>query len=270
MSHETDDLLTDEEKAYAEQGDDYLKGEEVEITASEDDEDGANDEAPIVEPTPESDDAPADDEVEEKQPAEPFITEGRYADVVMTDTVPPELAAQLDELARRFDESEIDITEFLKIRAVIDRQVTSYQILEANQQRQYNSWMDAQDNFFTDHREYVDNDIMYGALDTAVKKVNADPRSKGLTPAEVMRAADYLVKDSFGMSVEPRQQAPRQATQRATNTLPNLQTLGNIPTSAQNDTGSDPFSAIDRLQGDAREAALGKLSPEQYDAYLRG
>lgn len=268
-----DDFLTPAEAAYLDE-DGGVSAEEEEIFENEDQVAGkeapespageANEGDPIAEHTPENEVAGS---AEEK----PAIRSDRYPDVVMTDTVPPELEIQLNALAARFDESEIDITQFLKERAAIDRQITQYQIQEANQQRTYNSWMDAQDAFLTENRQYINNNIMYGALDTAVREIQADPRSKGMSPSQIMLAADYLVKDSFGIKQETKQPSVKQEEKPKfkPNELPSVPTLSTIPASSQNETGIDPFSAIDRLTGDAKEAALLRLTPEQYESYLR-
>jgi hypothetical protein len=219
----------------------------------------ANEEPPIVEPTP---------EIEPVVELEPLEATGRYAEVTMTETVPAALEEKLSSLAKQFDESEIDITEFLKQRAIIDRQITTFQIEEANSQKAYNSWMDAQDNFLNANRHYS-NPVLYGALDTAVKEINADPRSRGMSPAEIMAAADYLVKDSFGQKPASEQTQTQAPAVKPTNTLPSVPTLTNIPASSMNDTGNDPFSVIERLTGDAKEAAVERLTPEQYAAYLK-
>lgn len=50
---------------------------------------------------------------------------------------------------------------------------------------------------------------------------------------------------------------------------PDLKTLGNIPQAQDEDTGKDPFAALDALEGESYEEALEKLSPAQRDAYLK-
>lgn len=270
-----DDLFTDAEKAMMSE-DGSVSEEEItedehfeepapvveEIVTQQEAVEAPNDDAPIPEPTPEIIEAPTALEQSD-----------RYKEVTMTETVPPELDAALANIAKKFDDSEIDITEYLKQRALIDRQITTYQIEEANSQKAYNSWMDAQDVFMNENRHYVENKILYGALDSAVQEVKADPRSRGLTPTQIIAAADYLVRDSFGQSqkVEQKQetQKPELKIVKPHNVLPNVPTLANIPASSQNDTGTDPFSAIERLSGDAREAAVARLTPDQYEAYLR-
>lgn len=263
MSQETE-LFTDAELELMQ---DELEGETE--TPAEIEETVAIDEEPV-----EAVQEPAEEVIEEDAATAieeaPLPSSGRYQEVAMTETVPPEYQSRLDALAAKFDESEIDINEYLKERALVDRAVTTFQINEAAEQKFYNSWMDAQDNFLNDNRQYANNAILFGALDTAVKEVQADPRSRGLTPAQVIAAADFLVKDSFGLKPEARQE-PRQEVKpvKPGNLPPNIPTLNTIPASAPNDTGVDPFSAVDRLTGDAKEAAIAKLSPEQYEAYLR-
>jgi len=258
-----DDLLTEEELA--------MLDEDGGITDDTDDE--WIDSELIAPQLDEPEDAPPPEEEYYEEPEEEKVFESsdRYREVTMTDTVPPELEAAAAELAKKFDDSDIDITEYLKQRATIDRQIMTYQIEEANAQKQYNAWMDAQDQFMHDNSHYEENRVLYGALDNAVIEIKNDPRSKGLTPTQILHAADYLVRDIFGAKGEAQEGKKRQDVDKAvreTNVAPTLPTLDKVPSSAANSTGQDPFSAIERLTGDAKEAAVARLSKEQYAQYL--
>jgi len=52
--------------------------------------------------------------------------------------------------------------------------------------------------------------------------------------------------------------------------LPDHVTLGDIPAAGAEDVGDDPYSALDKLSGEAYEAALERLTPQQKDAYEAG
>lgn len=266
-----DDLLTAAEQAELDE-DGGISEDVAEAEASEE-EIVVNEETPASsEPLEEAnDDEPIVGDTSEIEDAEPVVSD-RYKEVTMTDTVPPELEEAAAVIAKKFDDSEIDITEYLKQRALIDRQIVNFQIEEANQQKAYNSWMDAQDTFLTENRHYLENAVLFSALDKAVIEVKADVRSRGLSASQIMAAADYLVRDAFNQEQKPAKTVETKKAEakpaKPTNTLPNLPTLDRIPASSQNDTGTDPFSAIERLQGDAKEAAVAKLSKEQFEQYL--
>lgn len=277
MSNSENDLslLTDAERA-AMQDDDVTDAIEKEVVAEL-----TADDEPLAASTEEeqpAEEAPAeaDSEVVEEvvpEPLPPLEATFRYPNVALTDTVPDSYAQALQNIERQFNDGELEIAAYMAQRTAIDRQITAYQIQEAQQQRDYNQWMDAQDSFLENNRNYTENRVLMGALDSAVRAVQDDARSKGLTPAQILAAADYLVKDSLGMQAQPKPQQPAGKPElkivKPNNSLPNVPTLSNVPAASANETGSDPFASIDRLTGDARESALAKLSPEQYDAYLR-
>lgn len=264
-----DNLLTDAELAMLDEDGAVYDDDEAELIEGIEQEEVAEE----VQEEP-SEEAPEEEYEEEAEELEPLQGSERYVEVTMTDTVPPALERAALELAKRFDDSEIEITEYLKERAIIDKQIMAYQIEEANEQKQYNAWMDAQDSFMNDNRHYTENKILFGALDSAVAEIKADPRSRGMSPEQIIGAADYLVRDAFGQPQrtvaieEPRQRKAELKAVKQTNTVPSLPTLDRIPASVANDTGNDPFSAIERLTGDAKEAAVARLSKEEYQRYL--
>lgn len=213
-------------------------------------------------------------EPEQIQPQvnEPIEPGFRYPNVALTDTVPAELNNSLLELKGKFDQGDIDVTEYMTERSVIDRQVTAYQIQEAAGHKNYNEWMDAQDVFMADNRQYLESKARYGALNAEVTDIQSDPKSRFMTPMQIITKAHENVIKAFGppavAPVIPVVPAPSVAV-KPNNPLPTTPTLTNIPASSANEITSNPFASIDSLQGEAKEAAVRKLSPEQYEAYLR-
>lgn len=277
MSQETDfALLTEEEKALFVDDDtkEFVDTEnKVDTVAPDVVEDKAVEDLAVI-----TDDTKVDVEpeqvVEVTEVVEPLEATFRYPEVALTDTVPAELATQLSNIEKKLEEGELDVSQYMNQRALIDRQITAFQIKEAQEQRAYNNWMDAQDTFLSQNRQYIDSKILYGALDKAVQEVQSDIKYKSYTPLQVLVAADGMVKSAFGVKSEKEVQSTKSVVNdkqtKPSNTLPNIPTLSNVPASSANVVGDDPFSSIDRLTGDLKEAALAKLSPEQYDAYLKG
>ena len=50
--------------------------------------------------------------------------------------------------------------------------------------------------------------------------------------------------------------------------LPDHKTLSDVPAAGKNGAEDDAFAQLDKLSGEAYEAALERLSPEVRDAYL--
>lgn len=282
-SQETgNELLTDAEK-------EFLKEEEGAQTPETKEEptvetDPAVNEEPVVEETKqeeqqtETDTEPEIEEKEEEEPEQdPLPQTFRYDEVAMTDTVPDDLKQKLDALDAEMEEGEMDVIKYMNQRSQIEKQITAFQIQEANEQKEFNKWMDVQDAFLSANRQYVDNKILNGALDSALKEIQADPRAKGLNVQQIFAAADYLVKSTLGGLTEEqkpannkKEEVPAEKQSKPANTLPDIPTLTNVPASNANDTGVDPFAAIDRLVGAEKEAALAKLTESQLEAYLKG
>lgn len=184
------------------------------------------------------------------------------------DTVPEEIQDKLDELDEKFDAEEITRAEYNKERDAINRNIVMQNIQTREAAKSALTWEKEQAHFLKATPIYLEKTLkgsaMFGALGEAVKALGADSKYSSATGIELLIAADKAVKEAFGITetppaakVEPKPAAP----------LPTHKTLGDIPPAAPNSTDG-AWAGLDKLSGEAYEAALEKLTPEQQSRYL--
>jgi hypothetical protein len=199
------------------------------------------------------------------------------ADLPTVDTVSPEIQAKLDELDTKYDAGELDLKTYNKQRDTLNRQVNLENVKTLAAARDQKIWEKEQAHFLRNRPEYIDKSMkgnaLFGALGEAIRTLNNDPKFAGATGIELLIAADQAVKESFDMSPkkpekkEPEPKKKEVVERKPAATIPEVKTLADVPNAAANPTESWA-SALDKLQGEAYEAALEKLSPEQRDRYL--
>ena len=198
------------------------------------------------------------------------------------EVIPAEVQAQIDELDKKYDDGDITLKEYNKDRDAINRQIVSENI-HRNQVRREAAradliWQSEQIAFFKARPEYeykpdgtLRGKALYGALNQAIMALDSDSGNTGLRGMELLLKADKVVKDAFGLSSPPaKEQAQAKATakeEKPAARIPDVKSLGDLPTAGSNDTGG-AWGGLDRLSGEAYEAALERLTPTQRDAYL--
>ena len=87
--------------------------------------------------------------------------------------------------------------------------------------------------------------------------------------------ADRIVKEMLGLIAPAQTQTKKGdaptipvAKRKPPAVIPEDKTLGSLPVAQGNDTGG-PWAALDKLSGEALEAALERLTPEQRKRYER-
>jgi hypothetical protein len=113
--------------------------------------------------------------------------------------------------------------------------------------------------------------MLYGAFGKAVVRAGADPKYVNAPGMAVLIAADKAVRTAFGIPAPGKKAAaaaaaPVEDKGKPPAQKPDVKTLGAVPAAAPNST-EDGFSAIDKLTGEAYEAALERMTQEQRDAY---
>jgi len=135
-------------------------------------------------------------------------------------------------------------------------------------------WDKEQAYFLQSRPDYLAKDLkgnaMFGALGEAVKAVSADPKFANATGMAILIEADKAVRGLFNMEApKPKDKEPDKPVVKPATPRPDIKTLANVPNSERQETTADPFTALDRLTGDAYERALERLSVEQRAEYER-
>lgn len=193
--------------------------------------------------------------------------------VEIPEEVPQELQTKLDALDDKFDAGDIERREYNRQRDAIQREITRAQINAADEMRSAKEWQAEQDAFLAVHGEYAQAGVrgraLYGALNETVIEIAKDPKNAHLSGMQVLLKAHAEVQKAFAPApkVEEKKTEEKKPERRPDAKKPDIKTLADIPPSAKNDTGEDPFAAIDKLNGEALENALERMSEEQRKAY---
>lgn len=202
------------------------------------------------------------------------------ADLPMPDTVPPEIQAKLEALDSKYDAGDIPLPEYNKERDALNRQVFAANVQTRDAARSQKTWDLEQAAFLRARPEYLEkgadgkftekSELLYGAFGKAVNRIGADPKFANAHGMALLVAADKAVRSTFRMPAPGKKATPAAAQKKdegkPPTPPPNVQTLGKVPTAAPNST-DDGFAAIDKLTGEAYEAALERMTQEQRDAY---
>lgn len=198
----------------------------------------------------------------------------KEAELPISTEVPEALATKLAELEDQFEENELSQKEYQAARDALNREILISQLGSRDEARADKVWEKTQAHFLQSRPAYLQKDLkgnaMFGALGEAVKAVFADPKFANASDMAVLVEADKAVRGLFGTTApavktpEPAKPGVKPAAVR-----PDVKTLASVPSSEKQDTGGDPFAALDRLSGEAFERALERLTPDQKSEYER-
>jgi hypothetical protein len=253
MSNNVDHLLTPEELAILnEKDDDETEHELIDDNPPVDDDVTPEETPPKETPPKETPEATPPKEDSDKKAADD--------DSVLTATELDELEAEIDKQFEDGELSNADYREQMKMlnaqRASLIRQEAK---AEAEQKTLAQQWETAQQEFFAaeDNKIFSENEDLYTALDARIRKMGADNPS--WSGKKLLEEAAKVVKASFGLkSTKPTRSQPSMDTP----------SLSNVPAAGVEDPRSGEFAYLDRLQGEALEKALNKLSPDKLQRYL--
>ena len=185
----------------------------------------------------------------------------------------------LAALEKRLDSGDIEFEAYKKelialererTRAVVREEMT---ILEAEK-----TWKREQSEFLGQHKYLSGNGIVFNAFAGEVNRLLADPSWSKKAGPDILAEAKKSIDSAFGKPVEekkpippkeetPGEKAVKAAKKASANAAP-PKTLRNVPAADAN-TDGDAFAYLDKLDGQAYEDALLKLSPEELDAYSK-
>ena len=208
-----------------------------------------------------------------------------------------DLDARFAELETKFDEGDIQRAEYaaenrklMREQAELDRhEMRAETALDAYQARVSATWKDAFDKHMAWAATAEGGGVKYGPSESlrvllgaeADKIAGANPN---LAPAAVWRQADAAVRESLGLSMPTVGQAATKPTgddeaikkAKADKAKARTQDKSQVPQnlggvtgeSAESDVSGNEFAYLDKLQGEAFEAAFAKLSPAKREAYM--
>jgi hypothetical protein len=197
------------------------------------------------------------------------------------DKVSPEIQAKLDDLDTKYENAELDLREYNKQRDTLNRQVITENLQAREAARAEKAKELTQVAFLQARPEYIAKDAsgkdtpeaeeMFDLLNIKYNRLRKDPKYAHAPEMEVLVAADRAVKASYG--IKPGASTGKPATPAASGEKkppaepPGHKTLTDVPAAAGNgvETG---FEVIDRLQGEAYESALERMTEEQRNRYL--
>jgi len=263
LDEELDEELEDE--IVAESKDEEAVDSPDEETVDEEIKAGADDPSPADDPK---------DDVEEDVAITPKEFTPEYK-VDAPEDLTDQLAAVSDKITaldEQLEDGDIDLTDYRKqmrehsqsreelIALKTKQEISS----EMNQQSAEQRWEWEQDLFMSEKTSeiYKTEPAMHAALDATIKTVGSEEGWREKTGLDVLREADRRVKSLMGVKPPKLESVP------APEPKPQIpQTLSNIPSADTNIEGGE-FDFIDKLDGMEQEAAIAKLSAEQYDRYL--
>jgi hypothetical protein len=292
-------ILTDEERAGLEEGDDADSGDEGgnDGDASDEDDDSTGDDD-----QGEGDDAGANGEPEGKEPAVAPASDAPADDddddddspVVppATDRVnPADAQAKLDDitsqktaLAEKLDDGEITTKEYTEAVDKLNDERNTISNTLARQQEQdeavTNAWYKDVDKFLDKNPDLKANQTRLQSFDVVVRRVTEDQANAGLSNRKQLEKARDIWREEMGIpSPSSAKPAPKAADVPAEKPKPKAKakvelppTLHNVPAADINDTDDGKYSYLDALLNAGKsieyEDALAKLSNADQQEYL--
>lgn len=202
------------------------------------------------------------------------------------------LEANLDELAKKFDDGELTGTEFRQQSRQIERERDDLRFAmeraSIKEDAAKDGWYEACDSFLAQNAAFAKEGPLRNMLDSEVRRIQETLGAQGknyMHPSVLQRAADNVrksaaellgvqieVKDVNGKPTTPaaKQEAPK-AKPRAADPVP---TLSNVPVAGDETIDGGEFAYLDRLANSNPiefEKELAKMQakdPEKAEKYL--
>ncbi|WP_421849932.1 hypothetical protein [Oricola sp.] len=257
-------------------GEDDTKGDDRD--ADKDGSDGKDDHtaADHREGDVEDKDATQEDRTQDDKPAPPVV------DFKAPEDAQSQLEAletQRKELRQKFEDGELTETEYFDqldpiddqrndLRVEIKLAAKSDEMRQAQKAADEETWAgETVPAFFKEHDMYANNGILYDALDREVRRLQTAAIEKGESQhnPEFLRQAHKQVMEAFGRSAK----SDKKDDVKDADTPKIPPNLGSLPASGIEDTSAGgKFDQLDRLTGEAHEAAVAALSDADREEYL--
>jgi hypothetical protein len=193
----------------------------------------------------------ADAEAAEKEPA-PFVPQIDIVDEAELE----KLKTAFEEAKEAFDDGDIDYAELDEAKDAFNEANWQKNFAEkSNASMRQNHWILEQERFLNSHTDFRDNETLNAAFAIAVNRLIDTDEGAAMSDRQVLEAAkDKVVKDLVVVgSVRTRTRADEDITDLA------------AADEAANQ--SNDFAHLDKLEGDAYQAAIDKLTPAQLERY---
>jgi len=269
-SSTNDDQAAKEEEADKDKKDEGKEETEDDESADADkaDED-KDDDKEAAEDKKSGDDKGSEESLPEPRPFTPKFTEIDQAEL-------DDLKTALDDARKKFDDGEIDY-------AVLDEIKDKYNearwkadfAQESNQNMIEQRWKWEQERFLDDNTQYRDNRTLNAAFVGVVNNIIVTEEGKRLTDREVLIKAKEQVEADLGIGAkddppektdEEKRKAIKAAKKAKGDRSKIPPDIGGLPVSEENED-ADEFAYLDKLEGEAYQAAIDKLTPEQLRRY---
>lgn len=295
MKHTDEELagLTEEERAgllEGEDGDDQgtqpetdeAKPDDAGTTTDTDDDakpdDGEESPTRETEPNAETGGTGTEDEPQRDDGKDAY--NGPYLNATAPDDAQAKLddiTARKDELIAKFDEGDIDVREYQR---QLDGLYREERAIEQDQfkaqistEMRQSAWVNQHvKGFLKDHKEYSENQALFGALDLEVRKLQAkadDP----FDPAILEDAHKNLRDNALALlGVVDEKPATERAPAAAKQERVVPPTLGKLPAAQIEDTTNGRYAVLDRLADTdplKYQDELAKMTEAELDAYQR-
>lgn len=263
--------LSDEERAALEYEDESEGDEGGDDAAAED---GADD----GEEGGDGDSGDSSEQAAAPVAAEEFRPEFRAEAPEGADEKIATIDAATADLVTKFQDGEIDMTEFMAEKSRLDNERVTLvvaaeqakfaerQNVESREQR----WKWEQERFFGAEKnaETYKDPIVLAALDAQVKQLANDPANSKNAAGWFLEEADRLVRARFGSTKAEATKPNQKPRQPDLSVVP--KTLAGLPAAELPETGDAEFAYLDKLDGLDLENAIAKMTPEQERRYLMG
>ena len=246
-------------------------------------------------------------EAEADKKAEPKPFTPKFTEVDLTEL--DKLKTALDEAKKKFDDGEIDYAKLDEIKDAYNEMKWKADFaVESNKNMQEGRWEWEQERFLDDNKDYRDNKTLNAAFVATVNAVIVTDEGKKMSDREVLvKAKEQIEADLLGIKKPEEEEEDEfayldklegEALQKAIDKLSPEQSqrykassetekkrkaieaakkakgdrskisadIGGLPAAEENEDVSE-FAYLDKLEGEAYQAAIDKLSPEQLRKY---
>ncbi|GLQ09238.1 hypothetical protein GCM10007913_11700 [Devosia yakushimensis] len=192
-----------------------------------------------------------------------------------------DLRSQKEALAQRFDDGELTAKEYNAQNSALDDQMHDLRDVRlkatmSEEAVRHNYVTNVVPDWLADHTEYRVGSPRYNALDLEVRRFQDLAHREGRDPfdPQLLDQAHEIVAADFGTPAAPKEEQPKTDTPPARTPAPASErvippSLGSVPAADATDLEEGSrFAYLDRLQGEAYEQAMAKLSDADRDTYL--
>lgn len=203
----------------------------------------------------------------------PFVPQVKIVD----DGKLEELKTKYEEAKKKFDDGDIDYAEMDEAKDEYNQAKWKKEYAEESNASLRNArWEWEQESFLGANKMFMDNETLHVAFVAAVNKLIVSDEGKTMSDRDVLRAAKEKVEKDLGMlkpaddkgtdKEKEKQEAIRKAKEKMGDKGKIPPDIGGLPEAEEN-TDENEFSYLDRLEGDAYQRALDRLTPSQLERY---